>query len=356
MNILKEKLKNLIYPSSSFQIHSNDYFSLRKVVMINTFFIIGMFAFSLFAFIHILFIYDYFIAFIDILAFCVFLYLYLDLKKNNNIVKAATVGLLMLSLFMLSFAYYNHNNSFGLIWTIFVPIFAISQFKPKTGLTISLVYYLFLFTFLFYGVLFWNETSWDITSFLRLFIASMIFTFIYFAIERSFEDVSSQLKKLTNTDSLTSLFNRRKIDQMIEERFYEYERYGTNLSIAILDIDDFKILNDTYGHSIGDSVLKEFSQLFLDSSRKTDIVGRWGGEEFIIIMPNSTLEQAILNIQRFMTKLAYHEFTHVKTFTCSVGVCQANVNINTVDKLFQCADNALYNSKRNGKNQISSNQ
>lgn len=356
MNTLKERFKNLIYPPLSFRRGSADYFLLRKVIMLNTFFILGIFAFSLFAFIHIFFIHNYFIAFIDTVAFCVFLYLYLDLRHNNNLKKAATVGLLMLSLFMFTFVYFNHNSSFGLIWTIFVPIFAISQFKPKIGLAISLVYYLFLFTFLFFGVLFWNETSWDITSFLRLFVASILLTLVYFAIEQSFEKVSTQLKKLTNTDTLTSLFNRRKIDKIIEEKFHEYERYGTNLSIAILDIDDFKMINDKYGHIIGDTVLKEFAHLLMSNSRKTDAVGRWGGEEFIIIMPNTTLEQAILNMQRLMTKLASHDFMHVKTFTCSVGVCQANTDLNTVDKLFQCADNALYNSKRNGKNQISSNQ
>jgi len=355
MNTFTERLKSIFCPSDAFGTHAGDYFLLRKVIMLNIFLIIGMFAFFFFALLHLFFIHNYFIAFIDFVSFVIFLCLYLDIKKNKNIKKAAIIGLFMLSFFMFSFVYFNHNNSFGLIWTIFVPIFAISQFKPKTGVRIALIYYLFLFSFLLYGVLYWNEQSWDITSFFRLFIASMILTFIYYATEQSFENLSKQLKKLTYFDALTALFNRRKIDEIMQEKFHEHQRYGTSLSIAILDIDDFKILNDTYGHSIGDTVLKEFSSLLSQSSRKTDAVGRWGGEEFMIIMPNTSLEQAHLNMQRFMSTLASHDFMHVNTLTCSVGICQADATNGTIDKLFLCADNALYYAKRNGKNQITSN-
>lgn len=353
MNKFKEKIKYLLFPSTHLSANPNDCFISRKIIMLNTYFIIGMFSFFLFSFINAFANNNYFLTSIDVLAFGVFLYLYIDLKKNNDIKKASIMGLIMLMLFMFSFAYFNHNNSFGLIWTIFVPIFAISQFKPKIGLGISLVYYLFLFIFLLYGVFFWHETSWDLTSLLRLFMASMMLTFVYYAIEKSFQELSKKLKKLTNTDALTALFNRRKIDQIMESKFYEYGRYKTDLTIAMLDIDDFKILNDTYGHSVGDSALKEFSQLLLQGSRKTDLVGRWGGEEFMIIMPNTNLEQAMLHLQRLMQKLALYEFTQVKSLKCSIGVCQASEKMNTIDKLFQCADHALYNAKFNGKNQIS---
>ncbi|MGB3962350.1 MAG: GGDEF domain-containing protein [Sulfurimonas sp.] len=320
--------------------------------MLNTFFLLGMFAFLFFALLHTFITGKYFIALLDIFAFIVFLYLYFDFKKSKNIKKAALVGTVLLAVFMFTFASYNHNQSFGLIWTIFFPIFTISQFKPKTGLLVSLVYYLFLFSYLFYGALYWNESSWDKTSLLRLFIASMLLTFIYYAIERSFESTSIRLERLTNIDALTKIFNRRKIDEIMESKFYEFQRYGTNLSIAILDIDDFKHLNDTYGHSTGDTVLREFANLLAKNTRKTDFVGRWGGEEFIIIMPNASLEQARLNMQRMMQKMASHKFETVETIRCSIGIAQANKETLSVDELFRRTDNALYRAKRNGKNQI----
>jgi diguanylate cyclase (GGDEF)-like protein len=353
---LKKILKYLLYPPLSFHSTSADYFYFRKVIMLNIFLLLGIFTFFIFGLLHYFLFQHYFLALIDIASFVIFLYLYFDLKKHNNNKKAAIIGLFQLALFMFAFAYFNHNHSFGLIWTIFVPLFALSQFKPKMGLILSLIYYFFLFTYLFYGLLYWNEASWDLASYLRLYVASMMLTFVYYAIERSFEQVSKELKKLTNTDSLTGLVNRRKIDEIMQEKFHEYERYGTHVSIAILDIDDFKILNDTYGHSIGDKVLKEFSQLLMQSTRQTDIIGRWGGEEFMVIMPNTSLEQALLNMKRLMQKLALHHFKDIQTLTCSIGIAQASVDINTIDKLFLCADNALYNSKRNGKNQISFNQ
>ncbi|DAB30888.1 MAG TPA: hypothetical protein CFH84_01580 [Sulfurimonas sp. UBA12504] len=345
---IKSFLYRLLYPQSKNQ----KYYILRKIVMLNTFFLLGMFAFLFFALLHTLITGKYFIALLDIFAFSVFLYLYFDFKRNKNIKKAALVGTVLLAVFMLTFASYNHNESFGLIWTIFFPIFTISLFKPKTGLLLSLTYYLFLFSYLFYGVIYWNEDSWDMTSLLRLFIASMLLTFVYYVIERSFESTSIKLERLTNTDPLTKIFNRRKIDEMMESKFYEFQRYGTDLSIAMLDIDNFKILNDTYGHSTGDTVLREFANLLTENTRKTDLVGRWGGEEFIIIMPNASLEQTRLKMQRMMQKLAAHKFETVETIRCSIGIAQANKEIMSIDELFRHADNALYSAKRNGKNQI----
>ncbi|MDD2789547.1 MAG: GGDEF domain-containing protein [Sulfurimonas sp.] len=313
-----------------------------------------MLVFLIFAFFHIFISNKFFIAFIDLFSFNILFYLYHDFEKNHNLKRVSTIVILLLSMFMLTFAFYNHNNSFGLIWSIFIPMFAISQFKPKTGLLISLIFYTFFFSYLLYGAFYWNEPSWDLTSLLRLFFASMLLTFLYFAIERSFANVSKELEKLTNTDALTTLFNRRKIDIIIEENFHKYQRYGTELSIALIDIDDFKLINDTYGHDVGDMILQKFAKLLQANTRKTDYIGRWGGEEFIIIMPETSLEHAELNMQKIMRMLAVHSFDVLESVKCSIGIVQADLKIQTINELFKCADNALYYSKRNGKNQITS--
>jgi diguanylate cyclase (GGDEF)-like protein len=336
-----------------FRNDSCDYLAMRRVIILNSFYIIGMIAFASFAFINLLLTQDYLVSLLDLALFIIFFLLYIDLNKNKNLLRSSVIGTCMIALFMFFFAYLNHNTGFGLIWTIFVPIFGVALFGSKQGIIISFIYYLLLFSLLFYGLHYWEDSSWNLLSFLRLVFASLVLLWVLYVTENSFEKVSLVLEKMTYTDTLTKLYNRRKIDEIMAEKCYDYERYGTSLSIAILDIDDFKEINDTYGHDVGDKVLSELSQILKENSRKSDIIARWGGEEFMFIMQNTEKNDALKTMEKLREVIAKHTFTIVGHITCSIGVCEINKDISNANKLFSCADKALYKSKHNGKNSVS---
>lgn len=172
------------------------------------------------------------------------------------------------------------------------------------------------------------------------------------------EEVNKVLAAKTTTDDLTGLFNRRYYDQKISAEFRRSYRNRTPLCLIIVDIDHFKKVNDTYGHSVGDECLKVLAkQLQIASNRSADTACRYGGEEFCIILPETDGTGGIhfaeaLRIAVENLSFSVQETTIPITISCGVAVYeQQNTNINT-DVLFCAADKALYQAKQQGRNQV----
>ena len=165
----------------------------------------------------------------------------------------------------------------------------------------------------------------------------------------------SETKMLSVIDPLTELYNRRYFQQVLEKEFVRSNRYTSPLSVAMIDIDNFKSLNDTYGHQFGDEVLQVISSLFQDSLRKTDYVARYGGEELIAVLPETTISQAIIPLERLRSKIAenpfMYDFKRIKV-TVSIGIAQNSFKYQTTDNFVNQADKALYEAKEKGKNRI----
>jgi two-component system, cell cycle response regulator len=167
------------------------------------------------------------------------------------------------------------------------------------------------------------------------------------------ESIKNQknLQEKMNHDPLTGAYNRTYFEQNITSFIEHNKRQGKINAIAFLDIDHFKNINDTYGHNIGDQVLKEFVMLIQNSLRQTDTLIRWGGEEFIIFF---ALNQYSL-IQKICNKLCRlvedHAFAHVKQITCSIGTTLVNGD-ETIKEAIERADNALYCAKNSGRNRV----
>jgi two-component system cell cycle response regulator len=164
------------------------------------------------------------------------------------------------------------------------------------------------------------------------------------------------MKTLAVTDSLTGLYNHNFFYTRLEEEFNRALRYNTTLSIIMMDIDDFKKINDTYGHRTGDMVLKEMANVIRKLVRKTDVVSRYGGEEFAIILPHTNLEGAEEEADRIRENILKHEYPGLskQTISVSLGVAayaQKGAIINSGD-LVNLADTALYEAKRSGKNRV----
>lgn len=158
-----------------------------------------------------------------------------------------------------------------------------------------------------------------------------------------------ELEKLSQTDALTKIYNRRKLDEILIAKLARAERYNQLFSLVLIDIDHFKKVNDTYGHQVGDDVLKAISKLFFDSIRKTDMIGRWGGEEFLIVSLENNYENVLVFAEKLRAIIESHDFPVVGRITCSFGVSYY-IKSDTLHNLINRADTALYQAKSAGRN------
>ena len=166
----------------------------------------------------------------------------------------------------------------------------------------------------------------------------------------------NELKLMASTDSLTKLYNRRYFYKISESIIDLALREQTPTSIMMLDIDNFKKINDNYGHKVGDEVIKVVAKVLLKLSRKSDIVSRWGGEEFLVLLPNTDADGAIIIAQKIRVEI--EEFiinldTNEKLkFTISIGVSELKDEYTKLDTFINTADEALYDAKEGGKNKV----
>ena len=178
--------------------------------------------------------------------------------------------------------------------------------------------------------------------------------FIYFNFKLKKEitkrkEIEQQLSELANKDSLTNIFNRRKIEELCELELLRTKRYKSDLSIIFFDINSFKVINDTLGHHLGDEVLVKISNIIEKSIRSIDAIGRWGGDEFLIILPETNLSQCKNIVSHLEKQLNELEFSKTIKVTCSFGIATYEEN-DTLDSLLKKADESMYQEKSHHKN------
>lgn len=166
-----------------------------------------------------------------------------------------------------------------------------------------------------------------------------------------FTDIT-KLNQLATQDVLTQVANRFQFDKVLEHSISLSQRYGRTLSMLLIDIDFFKEINDTYGHLVGDDVLKKLAQTLSEGIRKSDVIARWGGEEFVILLPDSELSSALKLAETLRVKVAETNFDPVtKPITCSIGVVRWNEG-EDADQLLKRVDEKLYSAKESGRNKV----
>jgi len=188
-----------------------------------------------------------------------------------------------------------------------------------------------------------------IGRFMLFFLIVIIF---YMALLTIINYLKSRLIKHAETDHLTQLPNRSHIHW----RFDDISTTNENLCLVLADIDNFKNINDTYGHLVGDDVLRIISEQLSQTLRKIDVVGRWGGEEFVMLLPETTASQALIIVERIRKNIAAISFpisttSGAFTTTISFGICELPVKNKTIENFIEGADKALYQAKSNGRNQ-----
>ena len=171
---------------------------------------------------------------------------------------------------------------------------------------------------------------------------------------KQLEELLSRVECMAITDALTGLYNRRRSHDVLTQEFERSKRYGTPFSLVMLDIDYFKKVNDDYGHQVGDTVLTEVSDVILKSIRDIDTASRFGGEEFMVILPNTGRENAKMGAERMRVEIERHSFPEVeRPITVSIGIAGLpDPAIENEDRLIRCADCALYRAKQNGRNRV----
>lgn len=170
--------------------------------------------------------------------------------------------------------------------------------------------------------------------------------------------LSEKLTSLAIKDGLTGLFNQAYIKARLQEEIYRSERYHFPLSVMMIDLDDFKELNDKYGHIVGDRILKSFGDLIQEMIRASDVPARYGGEEFVVVLPQTTCLDGAAVAERIRKEVALCPFrigSHLEKiaqFTVSIGVYSSPYHGQTVEEVINLTDAALYRAKTEGKNRV----
>jgi len=165
------------------------------------------------------------------------------------------------------------------------------------------------------------------------------------------QKIEEKLVQLATIDPLTSIPNRRKFDEVLQYELNRDSRYKNGLSLVFCDLDYFKKINDQYGHKVGDDVLQVFTELVSKNIRKTDVIARWGGEEFALLLPATDIMIATSTAEKLRKKTEEYAFPHVGNITASFGVTQFIAG-DTETSLINRADDALYRAKKHGRNRV----
>lgn len=270
------------------------------------------------------------------------------LSYLNNFFVVTGIGLLIASLFPIQRLVRQLPEGAGL--------------KPKWRILNGLIVF-FIIGYAAYTVAHWHKKiiSADLVVPMILFGGS-VFALL---VGRLAYQTASDMKKMALleceniTDPLIGIYNRRYLDRILAEEIKRANRYGSDLSVLLMDVDFFKKINDTYGHNTGDAVLKQLGQIILDAVRETDIVARYGGEEIAIIFPETTEKKALSLAERLRRRVASttteapdtHSDREI-SITISIGVAGLTDGTTSPELLMEKADKALYAAKQAGRNRV----
>lgn len=249
----------------------------------------------------------------------------------------------------------------GPLWIYILPPVAMFFGGFRRGLMVMVAFTMLIAIILLFPDNALLLTDYDEEFKTRLLYSFMTVTFLSafyeFSRQRTYERMralSEEFEHQASHDSLTQLPNRRGMNQLMEQELRRHQRNKQTLSVVLCDVDKFKQINDTYGHDNGDIVLQKVSAHLRQNIRRQDIVSRWGGEEFLIVLPETDETNAAFLAEKIRTSLQQCDILlndQSVVVTASFGVCEINNNI-TLDRALSLADKALYQAKHAGRNQV----
>ena len=283
---------------------------------------------------------------------------YLSVKKINNYTNLAYLitayEILAIAGFLVIIYHY---ESLTILSFFSVMVLTLAVYITPNKLTYAQMVsaFLSLYFFIFHAKhiegmeasVFWKIVAYNLIIIIYCNIGAYLTNFYK---RKQYAD-SRELLRVSITDPLTGIYNRAKFNQELNQWIEYCNRYGNPLALVIFDIDDFKRINDGYGHLIGDRVIQNIVATIKNAIRNTDVFARWGGDEFVILLPNTDINQAMEMMERMRICIQNSKYDEVENITCSLGLVALRKNENA-ESLLQRADKLLYDAKDCGKNAV----
>ena len=280
---------------------------------------------------------------------------YIEKKKRLSPL-SVIVGLAVVFTVMGSGAFSNNVQDSGIVWAAFIPFLTFFLLGEKLGLKVSVFLSVIYISALTYTVIYFPEKGFNFNAIFGVIGVLFCSTLLSITYERNRTTMIRLLEKEAKTDSLTSLLNRRGLIIAFEESFLTSQKNETDLYLFVLDLDNFKLINDNFGHDVGDIVIKKIANTVKNTLRNTDHIARIGGEEFIAVLSDISQEKSLaiaenirLAIERLEIKIPN---TPSITATVSIGITKKSKEKAVFSDFFKVADEALYEAKNNGRNHI----
>lgn len=281
-----------------------------------------------------------------------------DFHQRQSIFFSAMLIVFIEIFILLSLFWFVGFSHYVLVWIIIIPVTSYFLLGRKGGRIVTISFTLTVFILLVLNYPVWESQGFTVVGLLNLGFAylGLILMISYYELTmqetmKNLESKNHELATLSITDSLTGAYNRIKLDEMLFSEIINYRKTGKVFSIMICDIDYFKQINDNFGHLFGDTILKEITQLMHQTIRETDICGRWGGEEFMIICLNTPLNGAVFLAEKLRIAIEAFSRNTPHQVTMSFGVAEFS-STDTIETLIKRADDALYLAKEQGRNRV----
>ena len=281
-----------------------------------------------------------------------------NFHKTDNIKITSFLTTILLTFLIAIYFYFVENRNFGLFWFSIYPPFTYLIFGRKKGRIYTLTFGSIILTYVILSYKSWEPAVFDYQSLINIIAAVICLSLLVVFYENSrktAEDAiiikNKELEIMSITDRLTGLYNRHKLDIALNEFLSKSDNCNNIFSIIIADIDYFKSFNDTYGHLYGDKVLVDLASIIKTTAYDNDIVGRWGGEEFLIICPGLNNEGVKELALKMLDNISNYKTKDNKKVSMSFGIATCKKN-ESIDMLLQRADASLYCSKDKGRNMV----
>ncbi|UMZ73055.1 GGDEF domain-containing protein [Natranaerofaba carboxydovora] len=330
----------------------------RRVYLLNIILALGMVVLVSFAVLNIIIFTMTYLVILNIFSFILLIAISVYFHKTLNLEKTALLTTLLIILVLVIYFQLKEYRDYALYWITVIPPVVYFLLEKKKGRVVTAVFLGFMLFFILSRYQGWVEESFTTDSIYNIVIASLAMTVMigYYELSReeafaALKEKNEELTEISIKDTLTGLYNRLKLDQVLEYEVNRSNRTGEGFSVIMADLDRFKLINDTYGHIKGDHLLIKISDIMRSSCRKIDIVGRWGGEEFLIICPGVNTAGGINLAERIRSSIENHPFEEVGQVTISLGVATYSPG-DTRETIVKAADYALYKAKEKGRNRV----
>lgn len=299
------------------------------------------------------------LAWINIISIALYAGAYYAFKYRRNRLAVALIWVEVLGHAALGITMIGWDSGFHYYLLMFIPAISVAASKRSAAIALSVLwaYYVGL------DVLMWNiepvqpisETALHLVQLFNLTVVFAMFSYLASYYLQMVVRAQRKLKEMATTDPLTGLFNRRHMQFLAESELARFERSGHPVSFLLLDADYFKAINDKYGHETGDQVLVTLSRLIRDELRTQDLVARWGGEEFLVLLPDTRADSARGIAERIRASLESFPWKQVAdqnlVVTLSAGISELREG-DDLNSVINRADHALYRGKGAGRNRV----